>query len=182
MFEANLIEKIREGDESALKEVYLKYKPEFIAWSRKYFDLDTMQASEIYVLSITALFENIKKGKLTTLDSQLKTYLFGIGKNKVKEYKRVFNNRDVDFSEYYLLEKEADNDSSDLYDQSEIKALQKGLKKLGNPCKKLLESFYLDGKSMEEIATEYQYKSATVAKTQKYKCIQRLKKIVKSFI
>ena len=182
MVEAHLIEKIREGDDSALKEVYLTYKPEFIGWVKKYFDIGPIEAGEIYVLTITAFFENVKKGKLKTLDSKLKTYLFGIGKNKVKEYKRIFSNRNVDFNEYYLLERTDEIDESDLYEQSEIEALQKGLAKLGDPCKRLLESFYLDGKSMEEIAMVYQYKSATVAKTQKYKCIQRLKIIVKRLI
>ena len=51
------------------------------------------------------------------------------------------------------------------------------MRKLGEPCKSLLEAFYLKKKPMTEIAEDFGYTNADNAKTQKYKCLQRLKKI-----
>jgi hypothetical protein len=48
---------------------------------------------------------------------------------------------------------------------------------LGEPCKSLLHAFYIEKKSMQEIAGSFGYTNAENAKTQKYKCLMRLKKI-----
>lgn len=55
--------------------------------------------------------------------------------------------------------------------------MQKAILGLGEPCKSLLEAFYLEKKNMQEIATIFGYTNAENAKTQKYKCLIRLKKI-----
>jgi hypothetical protein len=51
------------------------------------------------------------------------------------------------------------------------------LDKLGDPCSKMLKAFYFNKKSMQEICTEFGYTNADNAKTQKYKCLTRLKKL-----
>jgi hypothetical protein len=48
---------------------------------------------------------------------------------------------------------------------------------LGEPCKSLLEAFYIQKRSMQEIATGFGYTNAENAKNQKYKCLMRLKKL-----
>jgi hypothetical protein len=48
---------------------------------------------------------------------------------------------------------------------------------LGEPCKSLLEAYYLQKKSMLEIAGDFGYTNADNAKNQKYKCLMRLKKL-----
>ncbi len=49
--------------------------------------------------------------------------------------------------------------------------------KIGEPCKSLLEAFYVHQKSMQEISSFFGYTNADNAKTQKYKCLMRLKKL-----
>ena len=48
---------------------------------------------------------------------------------------------------------------------------------LGEPCSELIKDFYINKLSMEQIAEKFGYTNADNAKTQKYKCLQRLKKI-----
>ena len=48
---------------------------------------------------------------------------------------------------------------------------------LGYPCNELLKAFYLESKNMQDIAEKFRYTNAENAKTQKYKCLTRLKKI-----
>jgi len=55
--------------------------------------------------------------------------------------------------------------------------MEKAMSGLGEPCKSLLESYYLQKKSMVEIAADFGYTNADNAKNQKYKCLMRLKKI-----
>ena len=51
------------------------------------------------------------------------------------------------------------------------------LKLLGEPCKTIIEDFYINNRSMKEICEDFGYTNADNAKTQKYKCLQRLKKL-----
>jgi hypothetical protein len=49
--------------------------------------------------------------------------------------------------------------------------------KIGEPCKSLIEAFYVHRKNMQEIAGYFGYTNADNAKNQKYKCLVRLKKL-----
>ena len=55
--------------------------------------------------------------------------------------------------------------------------MERALGSLGEPCKGLLEAYYLQKKSMQAIADSFGYTNAENAKTQKYKCLMRLKKL-----
>ena len=55
--------------------------------------------------------------------------------------------------------------------------MENALSKVGEPCKGILEAFYINKKQMQEIATLFKYTNADNAKTQKYKCLTRLKKL-----
>ena len=55
--------------------------------------------------------------------------------------------------------------------------MDKALNNLGEPCKTLLEAYYMQKKSMVEIAGSFGYTNADNAKNQKYKCLMRLKKL-----
>jgi RNA polymerase sigma factor (sigma-70 family) len=59
----------------------------------------------------------------------------------------------------------------------DFEMMEEALQNLGEPCKELLESYYIRKKNMSEIAKEFGYTNAENAKNQKYKCLMRLKKI-----
>ena len=60
---------------------------------------------------------------------------------------------------------------------TDFNLMEKALIKIGEPCKSILEAYYIQKKSMPEIAETFGYTNADNAKTQKYKCLVRLKKI-----
>jgi RNA polymerase sigma factor (sigma-70 family) len=68
-----------------------------------------------------------------------------------------------------LEEHERRNDEFDM--------MEKAISHLGEPCKSLIEAYYLQKRSMQEIAVNFGYTNADNAKNQKYKCLMRLKKI-----
>jgi RNA polymerase sigma factor (sigma-70 family) len=51
------------------------------------------------------------------------------------------------------------------------------LNSLGEPCRTIIEDFYIRDFSMETISNKFGYTNADNAKNQKYKCLQRLKKL-----
>jgi hypothetical protein len=51
------------------------------------------------------------------------------------------------------------------------------LDRLGEPCRTLLEDFYIRHMSMQDITEKFGYTNADNAKTQKYKCLMRLKRL-----
>lgn len=59
----------------------------------------------------------------------------------------------------------------------EFEILEKAIGSLGEPCKSLIEAFYVQKKNMQEIAGQFGYTNADNAKNQKYKCLMRLKKL-----
>ena len=60
---------------------------------------------------------------------------------------------------------------------AELGIMHRALNSLGEPCKSLLEAFYIEKKSMDKIALLFGYTNADNAKNQKYKCLMRLKKL-----
>ena len=61
--------------------------------------------------------------------------------------------------------------------QLDFNIMENAMNKIGEPCKSLLEAYYIYKKQMLQIATEFGYTNADNAKTQKYKCLVRLKKL-----
>lgn len=57
--------------------------------------------------------------------------------------------------------------------------LEKAISKLGDQCKELLQLFYGFGNSMAEIAEKLHFRNEQVAKSQKYRCLQKAKDLVK---
>ncbi|WP_070138386.1 RNA polymerase sigma factor [Crocinitomix algicola] len=75
----------------------------------------------------------------------------------------------------------------ELKDQSELedftllelryKIVEKIISKLGETCRTVLVSFYYKKHSLESIAKQLNYKSVQTAKTKKYKCMEKARKM-----
>ena len=61
--------------------------------------------------------------------------------------------------------------------EEHYRQLNAALRRLGEPCSSLLKAYYQHDKSMQDIAAEFGYTNSDNAKTQKYKCLARLKKL-----
>jgi len=72
------------------------------------------------------------------------------------------------------------NEDDFLVEENNLELISQCFNRLGDPCRSLLDLFYYKKKSMEEIAVELNYKNAETAKNQKYKCMERLRKMVEA--
>jgi len=127
------------------------------------------EARDIYQQVIIILYENVVSGRLTNLTSSLKTYLFSIGKNKFLEEKRKGHS--------FPLVELPDNEKKMDWDER-LGQLEQCLSQLGEPCRSLLIQFYYHKSSMEQLSLKFGYKNVQSAKNQKYKCLERLRKMV----
>lgn len=175
MEESMTIAKIKQGNKKELEKVYTMYRTSFIKWIVSQFKLTVDQAAEIYQQTILVLYDNITGGKLTTLKCSMKTYLFSIGKNKVYDWNRQQNRHaGLEVEELPLVE--GDSTQEDQTDQL-LNISQKALQILGDPCKSILELYYFHRRSMQEISDQMGYKNEHSTKNQKYKCLNKLRKI-----
>lgn len=178
MTDSELVHLVRSADPSGLSFVYEKYRKEFISWIRKFSRCNEEEAREFYQAAVLILYENIMNDKLKELQSSLKTYLFGIGKNLALQNHRNNLRLKRTKAEYMLEQHVQNSDENLLKEEVSLDVVSRCFRQLGDPCHSLLELFYFYQKKMEEIASTLGYKNPETAKNQKYKCMERLRKLV----
>ncbi|MEM7367133.1 MAG: sigma-70 family RNA polymerase sigma factor [Bacteroidota bacterium] len=176
----HIIGSIRQGDKQALHSLYLKHRVGFTEWAQKRYNCTAETATDIYQESIIVMYENIVEGKLTELTGSIRNYLFGIGKFKLMERSRK-SSRWSSMEELRQTETEwqFEGKNSDIHHQLELSEQQKQLRQmlasLGSPCREILSWFYYDRFSMEAICSRLGYKSSDVVKSQKARCMRKLR-------
>ena len=176
--EQNLIERLKARDNAALEFFYKENWSAFLWFSRQY-DLQEAEPKDIYQDAVIAVYENAQKGKLDTLEAKLSTYLFSVGKFMIFRRLKKKNKWYAEESVYELADL-ADWDFDDDNDDAEIMNLRQAFLKLGNQCKEVLKLFYYEEKNLDEILQLLDYSSKDVLKSQKSRCLKKLKEILKT--
>ena len=174
----NIIDLIKQGDKVALEKIYLENREGFIHFARKY-NVSEEDAIDIYQDAIIILRENAVNGKIDELQSNISTYLFAIGKYRIYQNFRVQSRTELT-SDFNLVEENFDFDVN-LYGQvltKEQRLLKKYYGELGDRCKSILNLFYYQGYSLDEIRDILNYSNKTVLKSQKSRCIKQLKDLI----
>jgi len=177
MTDAEIIELIKKGDPRGLNTAYEAFRSEFVHWLMKFQKWDNEEAREYYQAAILIVYDNIHAGKLDTLRSSLKTYLFGIGKNLVWQNYRTSQRQQAIGAEFYLQNYLQPEDEDGKSVEMNLDIISHSFNQLGEPCHELLEQYYFHRKSMDEICASMGYKNPETAKNQKYKCMERLRKM-----
>ncbi|WP_341226896.1 sigma-70 family RNA polymerase sigma factor [uncultured Arcticibacterium sp.] len=168
------IDLLKSGDQLALKAFYGEHKSAFLFFGNRY-DLDREELIDVYQDACIVLFEKLKAGKLEDVNSSLKTYLFGIGKNLIfKRFKQKAKVVDLDTVEITSFEDPFKDDET-----LEEKRMRAAFVKLGGQCQEVLRLFYYEEKSLDEIVSILTYKDKNVLKSQKSRCLKQLKDLVK---
>ena len=133
-------------------------------------------AKDIFQEAMIVLYEKARSGTFE-LNCLIKTYVYSVSRRlwlkrlqQMNRYVPAIEN----LQETVPVEEEIEENERI---NSEFQAMEKAISSLGEPCKSLLEAYYLEKKSMQEIALFFGYTNAENAKNQKYKCLVRLKKI-----
>ena len=133
-------------------------------------------AKDVFQEAMIVLYEKARSGTFE-LNCQIKTYIYSV-------CRRLWLKRLQQLNRYSppveILEASVPvDDEIDEHEKrnNEFEMMDKAIGSLGEPCKSLLEAYYLQKQNMQVIAANFGYTNAANAKTQKYKCLMRLKKI-----
>jgi RNA polymerase sigma factor (sigma-70 family) len=133
-------------------------------------------AKDIFQETIIVLYEKVRSGGFE-LNCQIKTFVYSVARRlwlkrlqQQNRYSSPGDNMETVVPVEDVLEDHEQRDS-------EFEMMDKAINSLGEPCKSLLEAYYLQKQTMQSIAASFGYTNADNAKNQKYKCLMRLKKI-----
>jgi RNA polymerase sigma factor (sigma-70 family) len=175
-----LLEALAAGDREVTTQLYKTNYPIVKGWIIKNGGAEA-DAADIFQEALAVLFG---KGQDTDfrLTCTISTYLFAISKRiwykKLEKQGRnpvflvndtaALENTDTNFDEGIRAHHER---------ETYFGQLERAMEQLGEPCRSLLMAYYHEDRSMQEISVGFGYTNAENAKNQKYKCLNRLKKL-----
>ncbi|HTN17784.1 MAG TPA: sigma-70 family RNA polymerase sigma factor, partial [Chitinophagaceae bacterium] len=137
---------------------------------------------DVFQEAMTVLFQKAQNESFR-LSCKIGTYLVAVSKyiwyKKLQQQSRrpdftPFDDGDEEGGTHFAYE-----DDVKVQEEREVhfEQLDLAMEELGEPCRSLLKAFYNEDKSMQDIAALFGYTNPDNAKTQKYKCLMRLKKL-----
>lgn len=173
------LQEIRNGNEAPIITIYENYREEFIVWAGRKYQLDQEDAVDVFQESVICFYRNVVRGKVETISSSVKTYLFAIGKNIIRDKLKKNDPLKVT-QEIGEIDVSHQPEIMELiYNEERAELVKQLMQELQEPCNSLLRLFYYFNLSMKEIAQKMQYKNENVAKTQKMRCLNALKEKIK---
>jgi RNA polymerase sigma factor (sigma-70 family) len=168
------------GSDDVLNQLYRRYFPMVLHFVTSNSGSED-DAKDIYQETIVILYEKAQSGTLE-LHCQLKTYLYSVGRRlwlKQLTQRNRFMVRDIETpaaDDFAGQQIDADLTEHEERDR-QFDLMADSLDRLGEPCRTLLEDFYIRHLSMQAITDKFGYTNPDNAKTQKYKCLMRLKRL-----
>jgi len=131
---------------------------------------------DIFQDGLIAFFKLVKQERVDQT-TKVEAYIFSICRNlwfkKIKKNKREtsFPTENFDIADEDIPLQEA-------FPLDKNRLLQTLLSKLSSGCKDILQAFYFERQSMEEIVQTMNLSSVQIAKNKKYKCMKKLKEMI----
>ncbi|MEE9363493.1 MAG: sigma-70 family RNA polymerase sigma factor [Cellulophaga sp.] len=171
-----------QNNSKEIDKIYNANRNAFFGFGKKY-GLVYDDLSDIYQEAFIAIRKHALNGKLDTVKSSFKTYLFGIGKYmiydllKEKQKKTTYEpSIHIGHDTIELISFETKKEKLTI----EQSLLQTYFKKLGKKCQAMLTLFYSRGLTNDEIVECTDYSDSNVVRSQKSRCIKTLKEMIKS--
>jgi len=134
------------------------------------------EAKDIFQEAMIVLLEKARSGNFE-LNCQIKTYVYSVSRRIWLKRLQQFNRYSTEVESMVgTVPVDEDVEEYEKRDQ-EFVMMEKAIASLGEPCKSLIEAFYIQKRNMQDIANQFGYTNADNAKNQKYKCLMRLKKL-----
>lgn len=163
------------NDDKSLETIYLENFPAVARMILQHNGSED-DARDVFQEAMIVLYEKVQEGNFI-LSSRLKTFLYAVCRRIwLKKLQAaslqgpIYEELEETAAAEDALEAAAEKDQQ--YTQMEA-----AMARMGEPCKTILEDYYVHGRNMQEIAERFGYTNAENAKNQKYKCLMRLKKL-----
>ncbi len=178
--EQQLLAALAAGQRGATEQLYQQHYHVINGWLIKNGG-SSVDAADLFQEAMVVLFGKAQD-KDFRLTCSIGTYLFAISKHLW--YKKLQRSHR---EPVYLPDNAGDEDEGGIaYDddinvheerEAHYEQLDAALDQVGEPCRSLLKAYYHHDKSMQDIAADFGYTNPDNAKTQKYKCLARLRKL-----
>jgi RNA polymerase sigma factor (sigma-70 family) len=178
--EQQLLAALAKGDRGATEQIYRQQYKIVAGWIQNHGGTAN-DSADVFQEAMVVLYEKAQQEDFR-LTCKIGTYLFAVSKHiwfkKAQSQRKQpgflpdgsGSDKGLDWAYEDDLKVHQERESH--YDQ-----LNMALDRLGEPCRSLIKAFYHQDKSMQEIAADFGYTNPENAKTQKYKCLNRLRKI-----
>jgi RNA polymerase sigma factor (sigma-70 family) len=174
-FDELIVSELRKENNTVLRELYRTHYPMILNLVCTNSGTE-QEAKDVYQEALIAFYEKVQLPEFM-LTCQIKTYIYAVCRRiwlkRLSDKRRFRTSIDVGES-FPEIEQEMDR-IDDM--ESKFQMISKSLDGLGEPCRSIIEEFYIHDLSMEAIRDRHGYTSAENAKNQKYKCLKRLKKL-----
>lgn len=182
MTDVEYIRGFRQNDERVISDFYKEIRPSFLAFFRMRYSKDDEYILDLFQDACVVLWKNVQYRKLTeeSLKSALSAYLLSIGKYTMMAKDRKFKEivSDEELSKLAFVE----DDFEELRERLELEDfVYRMVSDMRPPCDKLLKAYYWERLSGAEIAEKYGYSGSDSVKTQKSKCINKLRLLIEKF-
>jgi RNA polymerase sigma factor (sigma-70 family) len=170
-----IVGQLRNKDERALSELYRNHYPMVVRMVIENNGTED-DAKDVYQEAVIAFYLRVQQSDFV-LTCRIATYLYAVSWRlwlKKLSVKKRFSLRVYETGEFLQVEDEMLNIEDD---SKRLEAMNSSLAELGEPCSSIIRDFYMHALSMEEIRAKFGYTNTDNAKNQKYKCLQRLKKL-----
>lgn len=171
-----LLEGLRNGDNSVISYIYKTCYPSvshLITGNKGSED----EAKDIFQEAVMVLYDKVTHENFE-LSSKLSTFLYAVCRRLwLKQLNRRENAMGTSNSDDLEIPDVEHDIQLHLDKENDFAKMDSALAQLGEPCQTILRDFYIKNKSMNEICDKFGYTNTDNAKTQKYKCLQRLKKL-----
>jgi RNA polymerase sigma factor (sigma-70 family) len=178
--EQEMLSGLARGEHSATEQVYKQHYKIISAWIQQNGGTAN-DAADIFQEAMVVLYEKAQQEDFR-LTCKIGTYLFAVSKHIWYKKAQKLQKQPILLPDNAGLDEGADwayEDDVKVHQEREAhyEQLNMALDQLGEPCRSLIKAFYHQDKSMQEIAADFGYTNPDNAKTQKYKCLNRLRKI-----
>jgi RNA polymerase sigma factor (sigma-70 family) len=170
-----LLEGLATHADTALQQLYTVYYP--MALNLVMTNSGAVEdAKDIFQEALIVLYEK-SKAEGFELQCKLRTYLYSVCRHLwLKRLKQRGRETNLFGELESPVEVESDMEEQ-VWRDEQFQNIQSAMVQLGEPCRTILEDYYLHRSSMQDIVEKFGYTNTDNAKNQKYKCLMRLKKL-----
>ncbi|UII34864.1 sigma-70 family RNA polymerase sigma factor [Fulvivirga ulvae] len=174
-----IIQRLKQDDSSCLEDLVIAYKSYCVNGLKKKTRCSGEEAEDLFIDALLELRDKVHAGKLDHLINA-KSYIFGICYNiwlsaQREKSKTIISSIDAEgYYEQYLKDDEL-SDLDDMEYKAELLSItNRALETIGEKCYRIIKYFYIEKRSMDDIAGIMGFASADVAKTSKSRCFKKL--------
>jgi RNA polymerase sigma factor (sigma-70 family) len=179
MHDEKIVSDFKNHDMSALQYVYQTYRKDFIKWASFKYTVEAEVAEDVFSDAVIDVYHNVLSERYhKTEKASLKSYLFEIGKNKILN---ILNRQKISETHLKIIANQHDSSYNNIFEINKNQEITSKVKELmdliDEKCQKVLTLFYYHSLSMDDIATEMNFKNEDVAKNKKLKCLRKLQQL-----